>query len=166
MKALITISIIASVACGTDQNVAPPEQPVQFDDQSEYSVDFAESILSTVEAEIDHEIDLDGYTIHMTPYAGKGCAGGANSCTNLETKDMAVAFVSADSLSFPVKQSNLNRNAAGLFCHELLHVYCYETTGDAYCGCTPDASHGFCAPFDYQTNAESTCYQVAMQFNK
>lgn len=147
--------IAALVGC--DGEALPPLQIVN---ESSYSEAFARAIVADVEAQVDETLDLGGFTLHMTAHAGDGCGAGPDggtACTNLETHHMWTPFVTASSLPVVVSQARLNFDAAGLLCHELGHVYFYETTGDG------DASHMHTEWYDYNAPG-TTCYAIASDF--
>jgi hypothetical protein len=138
-----------------------------YDNQSTYPTTLAEDIEATAEGVIDDSIDLAGWTIHLDADFGGACPGDVG-CTVIKTRSMFAPFPSADQLvadgedRFP--QGLINSTIAGIFCHELMHVWLHETGQGDYGDCDP-ATHSTCPPFDFTQDPTSVCSKVAGEFD-
>ena len=148
-------SLFLLAACG-----AGPLPAVVWDNSSLRPTSNAEDVWATTEGVLGEAIDLSGFTVHIHAHIGDGCPPGVAECTNPEAYSLSVAFAAAPD---GVAENLWDEALAGLMCHELMHVHCYQTTGDAYCG-VGEADHDHKAPFDYG-RPTSTCYTVADLFS-
>lgn len=154
MKTPLLLAFFALTACGSG-----PLPPVMWVNDSQRPTSNAEDVWAATEGVLGDSINLDGFTVHIHAHVGEGCNEAAE-CTNPEAYSMTVAFPTAIELG--LDESTADMTIAGAMCHELMHVYCYQTSGDGYCG-IGEADHQHKAPFDYNLPG-SICYQVANLF--
>lgn len=155
MKTPLLFALLVSAACGSGTLPA-----VVWVNDSPRPTSVAEDVWATTEGVLGEAINLNGFTIHMHAHIGEGCPKNAAECTSPGAYEISTSWPTASELSST--EAATDKALAGLFCHELMHVHCYQLDGDAYCG-VGEAGHDHKAPFDYN-NPQATCYAVANLF--